>query len=166
MGCDIHGYIEHRPPDCEYWNGFGGRINPGRNYALFGYLAGVRGTGPAMFPVRGIPHDCAYEANGDWWLYVDDRFAYADEGTSVANAEKWHKNGCAIERNADGTIAKVEHPDWHTPSWVSADELEKAVAQSEQGYSKRSIAYRAVIAAMRSLEAEGQQARFVFWFDN
>jgi hypothetical protein len=45
MGCDIHAYVESKKPDSKTWWGFGGRINPGRNYRMFGKLAGVRCDG-------------------------------------------------------------------------------------------------------------------------
>ncbi len=51
MGCDIHVFIEYsRKPELEkstgrrFWDNFGARFNPGRDYLMFALLAGVRGT--------------------------------------------------------------------------------------------------------------------------
>lgn len=54
----------------------------------------------------------------------------------------------------------VSNPDWHTHSWLTADEF--AVAIEGSGEPE----YEAILAAMRSFEAGGAQARIVFWFDN
>ena len=54
----------------------------------------------------------------------------------------------------------VSHPDWHSHTWLSADEFEKAI--QDLGNEK----YRAALAAMRSFEADGLDARIVIWFDN
>jgi hypothetical protein len=76
MGCDIHMYVEHASRSDEpYWRPLGGRINPGRNYELFGFMAGVRGAGPSVIHERGMPTDAAWEAQGDNRLYICD-----DEG--------------------------------------------------------------------------------------
>lgn len=59
MGCDIHMMIEYSPykrSDGEpSWSSFGGDFNPGRDYTMFGYLAGVRGDGPPVVDLRGMP---------------------------------------------------------------------------------------------------------------
>lgn len=165
MGCDIHCYIEHRVPGENSFSGLGGYINPGRNYNLFGHLAGVRLDYPPVVEPRGIPDrdTLSYEAKGDYWLYVCDS---DDEGcTSHKNAERYVSSyGKKGVYDSDGKLKFVEHPDWHTPGWVTAAELEEALSRSEARWGEAK--YRAVIAAMKSFEAAGHEARLVFWFDN
>ena len=51
MGCDIHLYIEYKSKKTEFdgydygWQSFGGRINHGRNYAMFSLMANDRKYG-------------------------------------------------------------------------------------------------------------------------
>jgi len=220
MGCDIHCYVEYHPkrPRDEYarhWRDFGGRINPGRNYALFAALAGVRGPLPkGGVKPRGIPAELSYSAAGDWHLYIKDAvvscedwdgrldplnglmmacLANPDDGTpramlldelltrhesrqadqeytgrvgtcTHAEAERWHARGRPYVMR-DGKPVMVEHPDWHTPSWLTADEWEAALKLAGVG-PKAEAEYHAILAAMRALEAAGNAARVVFWFDN
>ncbi len=162
MGCDIHCYIEHKKLGRDSWSPFGGRINPGRNYAAFGMLAGVRSeVVPAVQP-RGIPDGLAYEARGDWWLYITSDDEESDGCTSLTNAERYIARGSKFLTNEDGKKTFVEHPDWHTPSWMTPDEWITATSME----SEWNLQYRAMAAAMRSLEEDGQEVRVVFWFDN
>lgn len=50
----------------------------------------------------------------------------------------------------------------HSFSWVTTAEFEEALKRSDEGRAE----YRAVLAAMKVLEAEGWTARLVFGFDN
>ena len=156
MGCDIHCYIEYKSPDTDGWSDFG-RINPGRNYDLFGKLAGVRRieVTPVVEP-RGLPEDVAYAASSDAWLFVTD--TGSSEGCcSREQAEQWVGWG-ARYRNSEKEF--VSNPDWHSHSWLTPNEF--AIAIEGSGEPE----YEAILAAMRSFEAGGFQARVVFWFDN
>lgn len=160
MGCDIHCYIEYREPGRSWWP-FGGRINPGRNYALFEALAGVRGDiSNALVEPRGMPEDAAYQSSSDNRLWISD--SQGDGNTTMENAKKWVDSG--VSEFVDGSYGKpawVTNPDWHTHSWVTVQELEKAV-----GTNTSSPEYFAIIAAMKQFEAMGLETRMVFWFDN
>jgi hypothetical protein len=174
MGCDIHCYVEYRPvskPDkwSERWQSFGTRINPGRNYSIFGALAGVRDEAQSHPPVRGLPDDAGYSAADDYWLWIADT---EDEGCcSRENADRYHAHGARYRSRVGEDIVInpptqpqwVEHPDWHTASWVTPDEWRAAIDQNRYGGA---VKYVALLAAMRSLEAQGQEVRMVFWFDN
>lgn len=216
MGCDIHAYIEyrHKRPRNEWerqWRDFGGRINPGRNYAIFSTLAGVRG-GPTIVQPRGVPDDIATAAHGDWWMMIYDPeqpgdrprtdlenlmvtcLASPDDGNPkrvlfdclgewhAANREErmvpvgrvefvtseqaaaWHKYGRAYKER-DGKRLWIQHPDWHTPSWLKAAEWEKAVKAAGVNPTSEPE-YFGILAAMRGLEEAGYAARVVLWFDN
>lgn len=65
MGCDVHVMIEYselqNSDGSLRWSGMGGIWNPGRDYAMFEILAGVRGDDDkAIFPPRGLPSDMSY----------------------------------------------------------------------------------------------------------
>lgn len=155
MGCDIHCYIEYKKPTSPRWRDFGKRINPGRNYAIFEKMAGVRGSDEPEVHPRGFPDDCASEASDDYWLYVSDikkpgNCTRERAESYVACGSRW--------RNEEK--AWVSHPDWHSHSWLKPDEFERAIA----GFDEPE--YQAVLAAMRSFESQGYESRLVFWFDN
>lgn len=64
MGCDIHmmiEYVAYGEGDNKTWYDFGGRIGPGRDYAMFGVLAGVRSSREPVHPLRGLPETMSHE---------------------------------------------------------------------------------------------------------
>lgn len=159
MGCDIHCYIEYKRPSdnrCR-WRDFGGRINPGRNYNIFSKMAGARGElSDAVVAPRGFPNDAAYKSSDDYWLYISDS---GNENTCTKEqAERYIAYGCKYK---DTEKRWVSHPDWHTHSWLSADEFERA---TNDDFDKPE--YTAILAAMLSFESCGYESRLVFWFDN
>ncbi len=156
MGCDIHCYIEYKPAGSDHWSDFGGCINPGRNYELFGKLAGVRREGPPIVEPRGLPEDASCAASSDAWIYVTE--TTSSEGfCSREQAETWLGYGA---RYRDPDKRFVSNPDWHTHSWLTTDEYASVV----EGVGEPE--YEAILAAMRSFEEGGAKARIVFWFDN
>lgn len=170
MGCDIHAYVEHRNPKSEHesWNNFGERVNPGRNYLMFGFLAGVRYDGPPVAAPRGIPEVLGWAAHGDWWLWITDEQTDKEGGCSLEQAERYHRSGSAYRGEKDGRPVWVQAPNWHTPSWLTTDEFAAAIDAYEKDDHQwgEPIEYKALLAAMRVLESNGNQARIVFWFDN
>lgn len=134
MGCDIHCYVEYKRKDQDSWRDFGKRINPGRNYWMFGMMAGVRLEVPPVVEPRGIPNDLAYAAFDDWAIYVSDTQQEAtssDGGTysySKAHAEDDVAKGyCQWVARGSQEKSFVTNCDWHTPSWLTADEFEQAI---------------------------------------
>ncbi|MGH2613169.1 MAG: hypothetical protein ACRDFB_09020 [Rhabdochlamydiaceae bacterium] len=74
MGCDIHMYVEYQRKDTDrpkYWSSFGSRINPGRDYDLFGKLASVRG-GTALIEPRGLPEHITFWTEHDSQIYITE----------------------------------------------------------------------------------------------
>jgi hypothetical protein len=159
MGCDIHCYVEYKRKDYDRWISFGGRINPGRDYELFGYMAGVRFAVDPVAAPRGIPPDMDWQATTDWWLRVSDKYGDHEGYCSPEDAERFSRHGREIIK--EGVFAKVANPDWHTPSWLTPNELDAAMTKA--GAPDK---YLAILAAMRSFEAQGHEVRLVFWFDN
>jgi hypothetical protein len=164
MGCDIHLYIEHKPAKQEdkySWRGFGGRINPGRDYHLFTAMADVRNYDrTALFQPRGLPEGISYHARCDNQLYIVESETDGEGTTTRERAERWVQQG--ISKYTDERKNFVTHPDWHSHSWLTPDEFETCINSIEDVDSP----YKAVLAVMRSFEAQGERARIVFWFDN
>jgi len=160
---------EHQPhanPALNSWRSFGDRINPGRNYNLFGLLAGVRGDGE-IFEVRGLPENLGWSASGDATLYITEG-SDEDGCCTLAKAESYVQWGSTIYKDANGKPVKVDHPDWHSHSWLTVDEFQQVLDAYVSHFDQPvGLEYRALLAAMRALEDEGKNdVRLVFWFDN
>lgn len=160
MGCDIHLFIEHKDKQYNHWEGFGGKINPGRNYDIFTRLCGVRNyqkEEPITFP-RGLPEDISWRANDENTLFIDDSCADNDGHCSKKQADEWVKQGYSKRVSEH----RITHPDWHSHSWATAEELEKALTNSNYVDSE----WTAVLIVLKHFESLGEEARIVFWFDN
>lgn len=150
MGCDIHCYIEHRSGGGS-WEGFGGRINPGRKQII-----------PVSQP-KCLPEDADYQANGDNRFYISDMSG--DGNISATKAKNWvAKCWSKYEGNHNSWVT---NPDWHSHSWLTPDEFEKCL----KSYSKETpyhydVGYATILDCLRSFERQGHEARLVFWFDN
>lgn len=203
MGCDIHCYIEYKRKDRDNWSDFGGRINPGRNYWMFGAMGGVRADHIPFIEPRGWPDECASASFSDNTIYISET---QTEDTSGSGDEYYYSR-----KHADECVAKgycqfasrgaghhwVTNSDHHSHSWLTSDEFELSIAaylkasgflintprltapenlqsdalatQSDQdrAWALNDITeYWSILAAMRCFEAQGHQARLVFWFDN
>lgn len=174
MGADIHMYVQYGTKGRDYWSGFGGRINPGRNYAMFGILAGVRREFPESFEPKGLPsHELSYQCNGDLYLYIT-KDGEGEGETTMEKALEWNKTyRCKLVNDRDGKPIKVMHPDMHSHSWMNVKELSKAyrtyfkMVKKEFGTGSVPAEYKAILDVMKSLEKNGDYiAEVVFWFDN
>ena len=208
MGCDIHMYLEYTDkktlerenkgvlngrgePIKAYWRNFGGRINPGRNYWMFGILSkGVRSNFDEGFNPKGIPdfHSLSFSCMGDYTLYISDKDDDRDDddvrNTTLEKAIKWASEGYGsvlyYRDPTDDKPFRVSSPDWHSASWLTTEEYEKAIQiykdkcieayRQEPEYNSPDDAilpeYEALLAAMKSLDSNGMVCRVVFWFDN
>lgn len=185
MGCDIHTFIEysdfihsdhdHIAPELRgtpYWRCLGGRFNPGRNYGMFGILAGVRTTDHQLFKQRGLP-----EGKLSWEVEDYMRIRIADEGeeptegeVSLATAQNWTQGRYSeTVTELDGKPRWVTNPDLHSSSWLTSAELRQVIARYcfETSYGTYDVGWDAILAAMEAIEARpGCQARLIFCFDN
>jgi hypothetical protein len=173
MGCDIHAYLdvtEAEPdPERDYsgWiSTFAHNIPIGRDYHLFGLLAGVRG-GKALIEPRGVPEydQMGWRTRDAYWMHITDspRCEWCGEcrHVSPASAEKWRS---PIIKVRDESY--VADPDAHTPSYLYLSELEKVIAAHE-GSARATTNIRAVAAMMKVLNGrKPKRTRFIFWFDN
>lgn len=163
-----------------------------RVYGMFAVLANVRnydhfnlkGTEP-----RGIPDDICLDTLRRYADKVisDEEYKEKEEKdfdscagyVSKTDAEEYVRKGYSryIELQDkrltyyNGTYCT--DPDWHSASWCTVDELEKAfdtVFRDKDGninFESDYIEWIALIGAMNGYEASGEyECRAVFWFDN
>jgi hypothetical protein len=71
MGCDIHPSIARRTGDGKLKPFMYSRLDLGRDYLMFGLLAGVRG-GEELFEPRGLPDDVPFTDQFDFDRMEDD----------------------------------------------------------------------------------------------
>jgi hypothetical protein len=168
MGCDIHCYIQYKEKNqtSDYWFSFGGQFNPGRNYTMFGILANVREHDlPKYYDPKGLPdHKLSWSIEEDLYLHITED-GQGDNEATLENALQWRR---PIINDMDGKPYKVEHPDWHSHSWLTTDELKKAYSwyKKETGW-KVGLEYRVLLSIMKALENKGKNdVELVFWFDN
>lgn len=161
MGCDIHVYIESKPyPDGRWW-GFGGRLNPGRDYHVFGALAGVRCRDIEHIPPRGLPDDCAHQTWDDNHLRIAKREHDDELVAEPDRAAEWVAQGASVEVQHYG-CKYVTHPDWHSHTWLTLEEWRAALARAPD----HDLEYDAVTAVLETLSRHRRPVRVVFWFDN
>jgi len=155
MGCDIHCYIEYRgkvryndEDEGNRWGSFGGCINPGRNYALFNLMAGVRGwvgDGDKLFKPKGLPEGIGYSADQDNYLYIttgEECKCGESRSVTVETAKRWVESGSSeYKNNHSGKPTWVSHPDWHSHSWLSVAEyrevLERYKVVEQEDWERR-----------------------------
>jgi hypothetical protein len=193
MGCDIHMYVEYADKKRveqsnigekdsrgelikPYWRDFGGRINPGRHYMMFGFLSkGVRSNFSNGLPPKGLPPfaELAYYSRNDSVCYITEQPGNDENSVTLETALKWAENGrIKIIDNSNGRPTWVEHPDWHSHTWLTLKEYETAI----NNYKEESIRlynsfesmteYMAILSAMKTIEEDGYVTRIVLWFDN
>ena len=154
-------------------------------------------------PCRGVPENLSYSTARDYFLYVSDEDnADGEHSCSRADAKRWGGrfarytfsegvewydpekhgelvNGLPPVMDADDKpyYWRTEHPDWHSASWLVADELEAVLEEAYVEWWKERQdegdedavwprEFVAVLGAMRALEETGALPRFVYWFDN
>lgn len=165
-------------------------IVPGVSFSNIFEALGVGDTRLRAVPKRGFPRT----ANGEYvddmgWIaereltnlvvvnetYGEDGTEQESDGRCVAGwkAREWIAKGMteilpeAHNWPIDPTspYGRIRDPDIHSVNWITADELEKAIAAAGNGYL---AGYKAAVAAMRILETEKhiRDVRFVYGFDN
>lgn len=191
MGCDIHMYLEYTNketlekskegkkngngnPAKTYWRNFGGRINPGRNYWMFGFLSkGVRSNFSDGLPAKGLPEfdEMGYYSSNDSVCYISDEATSNNGYVTLEKAMKWAQRGCKLHNNSSGKPQWVDHPDWHSHTWLTAEEYEHAINKYKEycesvGKIDNPIEYIALLSAMKTFEENGYATRLIIWFDN
>ena len=177
MGCDIHMVMEYRAaPGAEdqapWWWSFGGVCNPGRDYALFNRLAGVRGPEHgALIPARGLPDAFSSEVRHEVLLSVVDKpqrdkeIDWNDRTVELSKADDWVRSGSS-QLVRVGEYDYVTHPDYHSYSWLTLGEYAGVLLDLHARGEQLAPGYWAIQAALATFADRGYEARVVFWFDN
>jgi hypothetical protein len=154
MGCDIHLYIEYKSKEKDFgkykykqqWQSFGGKINPGRNYAMFALMANVRnyyndGKLPVLIEPRGMPADSSFHSTSDNRCYISNGGSGSD--VPMETAKRWVENGSSqFIYGVNGEPYWVTNPDWHSHSWLMTDEFENIISkylELETGWHKERV---------------------------
>jgi len=151
MGCDIHLYIEYKSKKTEFdgyetgWQSSGGRINPGRNYAMFALMADVRNYGDNKLPVlvepRGMPDDVSYTTMNDNRIYISE--TKSEDYVSMETAKRWVESGSSkFINDKEGNPIWVTNPDAHSHSWLTTSEFESVInkyLELEAGWHKERV---------------------------
>jgi hypothetical protein len=172
MGCDIHAYIEYKEKEGEEWRSFGHEyFYLCRDYDMFAVMAGVRNYKeyePVSEP-KGLPEDIAWQAKQGNTLYIVYKDECDDEGyVTEETANDW------ISRGYSKMVGdrRVTHPDWHTHSWLTLNELRECFKRVEKIVIGQEhprcfdVSHDCLMACMEAIEKRGYTSRLVFWFDN
>lgn len=169
MGCDIHIITEYRNTDSNIfhkeWRALNWQpINPGRNYEFFNKLSGVRGYNEKPIANPSWPEQVSWGASlANNVRIVNDMKPdeMRDGCVSMETALRWVNAGNSrFIKDKEGNNTHVTHPDWHSHGWCTIEQMSKALRKNS------SPEYRAMLAAARSLEKDGMEVRFLFFYDN
>ncbi len=131
MSTDIHCVAERRQADGT-WRSVG-RVDLGRNYVLFGILAGLRGGRAIVEPLRGLPgdrdpelcadRDCCGDAESSCDGYHDlGEHSYSWLTLAELRSYDWdgllHRDGCIPLRDVDQEERDVEYRYESYESWL------------------------------------------------
>lgn len=157
MGCDIHMFAEYRDPKRpdHWWSFSDDELEGPRDYALFGALAGVRSSDLGIAPDRGVPQDASWSVADHYTYFVYPKPSPGSRSVTPEEAARYRPFN----------DSRVICPDWHSASWATPDEYERALSDSGRLWKPADI-YFAHLAAAREMERRGYEVRFVFWFDN
>lgn len=127
MGCDIHGYVDY---DLPYPSGIYTRhlasVSISRDYWLFTLLAGVRGESiqgqEPISEAKGLPERMSWRVEHEAYMIVLDQEETEEYHCCTRkDAEKWGSH------YTDASKKYIHHPDWHSHSWLSLEEVEEVV---------------------------------------
>ena len=140
MGADIHMYLEF--VDSEDWVSSVAKFSLDRNYTIFCLMAGVRSyeRSRTIYPPRGLPEKVGWEADHYNTLYVIDKDTNEEHYTSRETAEGWVERG--ISKWVDDNLQRVTHPDWHSHSWLTAEEFRQVKDTYETLEFPRAVWYQ------------------------
>lgn len=221
MGCDIHVHVERKvdgvwkyvpndmaPVDSfyvdfickkpeherdekdEYWNRR--TWDPGRNYMLFGILAGVRNRD--VVPIaeqRDVPDDSCPEIREHYEQWSGD--AHSASYLTAAELLAAAKNGCKMHgffdtkdyiqyketgqpdqwfnkyQLFDQEVISNEEMDRRIENIAFSNQKEKYVTEVEWDFPYKESApyfWETIVPTMAALDPNPENVRMVFWFDN
>lgn len=173
MGTDIHCYIEYTHPTYKKsngifkWHGFGSGNFGSRCYPLFDALFALQRPGEICGD-RNIPQDISNDTRKHYMLDIsDDGISESDDDyyrrITFDQAISWIDPHSRIEVDENGFLNSISCPDYHSDSWLTADEFDQAIDSIESVIDPE---YHAMVSICRTYEKFGYTARIVFWFDN
>jgi len=144
----------------------------GRNYRLFGALAGVRSTVQPLYPPRELPPIISMEVaervrrpiHAD---DVPDEEVLAEDGVHYTAALQMVERGCRyMGPPADGKRYDFITDDLYSASWLYLDEIDLALSHHSISDYDGNYLFAAMMSAMRTLESHlgARATRLVFWF--
>ncbi|XXX78715.1 hypothetical protein WMF30_08055 [Sorangium sp. So ce134] len=180
MGCDIHIFVEYGTDRGAFEALSDGAFLLPPDYDLFAALAGVRaepGFVPFQVP-RGLPHDVSQHVASRYFVPVleDDRAGAWGIGEHFtprlaaqlveSGASRWLPAGVTVPL-LPSTHGYIVHPDWHSASWLTADELRRALEHARFRLDASSDEFQLLFQYVSAAAAKkGPSTRVVFWFDN
>jgi hypothetical protein len=99
-------------------------------------------SGQPSFREKGIPKDLSYQVVDHYTMTVveDDE----DDGEEPnlckrKTADSWITSGSSVvwELDNEGKVYRVTNPDWHTPSWLSTDEMQTLTERFDLALEER-----------------------------
>jgi len=139
MGADIHAYIDYdETSGTEVHTSNLAQVHIDRDYWLFTLMAGVRGTTvQGQMPVsqpKGLPSNLSWRVRRDAYLMVlDDEPSLGVVGCcSREEAEKWGNY-------VDQSKRYVHHPDWHSHTWLTFEEVGEVIRRYSTLKEKRQV---------------------------
>jgi hypothetical protein len=178
MGCDIHGFVEVRDVRPETLSQYSNGYNPtweviisagdflGRNYNLFGVLAGVRWYDSSwdwepIAMLRGLPDD------SNWRIKDDNRYYDKNEGKFIPNPDMHSQTWMLLsEIEAFDWNKKIETAIWN-PEFRNDETVEPIIKKqvSLYDYCDDFKTIRALMETLVSIYGD-ENVRLVIWFDN
>ncbi len=150
-----------------------GPVQIGRNYLLYGALAGVRAKSAPLVAPRGLPPTISWHTARRAFrrIHADDVPPEHLVGrNSVSHSE--------AERRVTRGTGRYGGPSRHgqfdcvteevySASWLYLREVEASLAHHGMTVNEQNIFFASVIASMRLIESRlgPDRARLVFWFD-
>lgn len=131
MGCDVHAYIEFfskteskNTNNC-FVRCFSGEQSLGRDYTLFGLMAGVRHTVPPLIKPKGIPTqpNLSYQAADAYYLNVVSDDAVRMPLNSIRQSVANEYVSEAYATYVDNSKLRITNPNFHTPTHLTLNEL-------------------------------------------
>jgi len=132
----------------------------GRDYRAFGQLANVRMGGGFSEP-KGVPLDISEQVWTRVFLPVVD--TECEGAVTPAQAENWRNT--VMENDGRRYIL---HPDWHSPSHYTLEELHKEIDKRGKTNIEQRILdlTKEMSKVAKTYKLTQAQVRVVFWFDN
>ena len=186
MSTSIHASIEYRIHGSTTMSF--AEVSPGTSYSTIFERLGNERNPKAVVPLRGWPMDGEYIDDMGWvaqkqltCLVVRSQTEARDnEGDGVCISPTEAQRYLSLpggyskvlpERYNDPETSeywRISDPDIHDVNWITANELEVALAKVREDGGGYLAGYDATLAAMRALEADDRlsHVRLVYGFDN